>query len=741
MNLRKRRPAFGVLLCVGIANSAAAQESAPIGLLGEVVVTAQRREENLQTTPVAVTALSAEDLARRGVDDIVDLDQHVVNLSMISGQGGGSTQMQMSIRGVGQSDFILTADQSVGLYLDGVYIPRSIGAALDLVDIQRVEVLRGPQGTLFGRNTTAGAVQIIPQPPQEGLSGTAEVTAGSYERLDVKASANVPLGSDRVLSRFSVASLNQDGYGDRLFQGTDGGDKEVLAGRAHFRMNMAEDWLADLVVDGSRRRGHGGLETLVNVDPTDPNMAFYNFLLTSQGLAPVDERWITDDVHDTWSSARNRDDNDIAGASLTFTRENETLGFKSISAYRSLSAQSSYSFAPSPYPVAEQNLDLDQEQWSQEFQFSGRAADRLDWIAGLYYFHEGAEDFQNVPFFQPVVATGDGGFTRVPGGFSFDSFISQDTDSYAAFGQATYRFTDKLSGTLGARYTHEEKELFSYLQWAFVRPPGTVKESWSDVSPRVGLEYEFSPALFGYVTASRGFRSGGFNGRNTSPFPPESYDPEKVLAYELGLKLQPEGGLWRLNTAAYYYDYSDFQGLTLSSFTGITITVGNIAEVEIWGVEMELQAHPHERLALGIAGGYNSHDIKRIDPNASITIRPDTNLVNAPEWTGSAYADLTLWSGESLELLLHGSLSYKSRVEFFLPNYPDEGQSGYTLGNARLVLQPQDERWSIELFGNNLGDEEYRVFAENGTALGVAATSAIFGPPLEWGVRLRHAFK
>jgi iron complex outermembrane recepter protein len=744
--LLKSLSAGGVALAGWCAMAAAAESSqaevAAGAPLEEVTVTARKREENLQTTPIAVTAFTAASLARLGVENVTDLGEHVANLSMISGQGGGTSQSQISIRGVGQSDFILTADQSVGLYVDGVYIPRSLGAALDLIDIQRIEVLRGPQGTLFGRNTTAGAVQIISAPPEDHVAGSAEVTAGSFGRADFKGSINVPLGSERVLARFSVASLNQNGYGHRFAQDTDGADTQVLAARAQIRMMLTDATQADLVLDGSRKRGHGGLETLVSVNPNDPNLAFYNSFLTSQGLPPVDARWITSDPNDTWASERDRDDNDIRGAALTLTHDGAGATFRSITAYRQIRAASGYSFAPSPYPVAEQELNLRQHQWSQEFQLGGNALDRrLDWITGLYYFREQAADDQVVPFFQPVVASGDGNFVRVPGGFSFESFISQRTESSAVFGQGTYHLTDRLSTTFGARYTHEKKTLDSALQGAFTRPPGTVEDSWHNVSPRLGLEYEFTEGLFGYGSISRGFRSGGFNGRNTTPDPPLPYDPEKITAYEVGLKIQPAAGRWRLNTAAFYYDYSDFQGLTLTSFSGITVTVGNIADVKLWGAEFDLQTRPVDRLELTLSGGYTHQNIARVDPNASLTLRPDTRLVNAPEWTGSAAAEWTAWSGEHWALTLHGDYSFKSRVEFFLPNYPDEGQAAFGLANARVILAPHAKQWSLELFGENLTNRRYRVFAENGTALGVAATSAVYGRPREWGLRARYDFK
>lgn len=718
---------------------AAADSAAALGL-EEVVVTARKREENLQTAPVSVTAFTAAALERQGIDTLVDLGSHVANLSMISGQGGGATQTQVSIRGVGQSDFILTSDQSVGVYVDGVYFPRSMGAALDLVDIERIEVLRGPQGTLFGRNTTAGAIQVISTPPRNDFAAKAELTTGSFERLDFKGSLNLPLG-ERVSSRVSVASLNQEGYGERFFDGVDGADTDVLAARAALRAQLTDSLQADLIVDYSRKRGNGGLERLVGIDPTDPNLAFYNSFLTSQGLPPADERFITQDVHDTWAGSRNRDDNEIGGASLTLDWSGDALRFKSITAWRTLEVQSGYDFDGTPYPLAEQILNLEQEQISQELQLAGDAiGGRLQWMTGLFYFGEDAEDMQDVPFYQPVIATGGGSFVRVPGGFSFTSLISQETRSYAFYGQGTWRFTDKWSATSGLRYTDEKKTLDSSVTGAFVRPPGTVSDSWSDLSPRLGLEYRISDRTMTYVSASRGFRSGGFNGRNTSPNPPQSFDPETIWAYELGMKTETGDRRLRLNSALFYYDYSDFQGLTLDSFSGITITVGNIAKVEMYGVEFELAARPTDALQLSLAAGYTHHDIAEVAAGGQITIRPDTQLINAPEWTATAAIDYTLPAVKLGTFDLHLDYGWKSDVEFFLPNYPDEGQDAYGLLNARIGFAPTGSSWRIELFGDNLADEEYRVFAENGTPLGVPATTAAYARPREWGARFKIEF-
>lgn len=735
---RRRFVLLATAACIAPLSQAWAQQSAG---LEEVVVTALRREENLQRTPVSVTALTATALEQRGIENVADLGNRIANLSMISGQGGGSTQNQISIRGVGQSDFILTSDQSVGLYVDGVYVARSLGAALDLLDIERIEVLRGPQGTLFGRNTTAGAVQVISAPPLKQFGGSLEATTGSDDRADVKGVVNVPLLDGKLLARLSVASLQQGGYGRRLAQNSDGADHDILAARLAFRATLSDSVDADLVFDGTRRRGHGGLARLTRIDPTDPNLAFYNSTLTAQGLAPADGRWITADTSDTYAGDRNHDDNNTFGLAATLNWYLGDVTAKSITAYRRIGATSSYDFDGTPYPLSEQLLNLRQNQLSQELQLSGRSfGDRLKWIVGGFYFHENASDNQDVPFYQPVVATGGGAFRRLPGGFSFTSFIDQSTDSYAVYGQATYQLVKDLSATFGLRYTDERKELYSYLTGAFARAPGTVAQSWTDVSPRFGLDYQISDELMAYASVSRGFRSGGFNGRNTTPSPPASYDPETIWAYEVGVKSEMLNKRLRLNAAGFYYDYSDFQGLTLDSFSGITITTGNIAKVELYGAEVELQARPTDALQVYAGIGYTHQRISDVKAGAQITIRSDTRLVNAPDWTVSVGFDYTIPLQQFGTLELHGDYSFKSGVEFFLPNYPDEHQPAYDVVNARLTWRPASAPWEVQFFVNNIGDERYRLFAENGSALGIPATTAIYSRPREWGLRGKYRF-
>ena len=405
-----------------------------------------------------------------------------------------------------------------------------------------------------------------------------------------------------------------------------------------------------------------------------------------------------------------------------------------------MAVQSSYDFDGTPYPLAEQALDLDQEQLSQELQLGGDAAGgRLQWVTGLFYFREDAQDAQDIPSISRWSRPATDPSCACPAD-SRSPASSPRNAQLCGLRPGDIAFRRPWSSTVGLRYTDEEKTLDSYVTGAFVRPPGTVSDSWSDLSPRLGLEYRISDRAMTYVSASRGYRSGGFNGRNTTPNPPQSFEPETISAYEIGLKTESDDRRLRFNSAAFYYDYEDFQGLTLDSFSGITITVGNIAKVEMYGVEFDLAARPTEALQLSLAAGYTKHDIAEVAAGAQITIRPDTRLINAPEWTATAAVDYTLPMGKAGDLDLHVDYGWKSDVEFFLPNFPDEGQDAYGVLNAHVGFAPGGSNWRIEVFGDNLTSEEYRLFAENGTPLGVPATTAIYARPREWGARFKVEF-
>jgi iron complex outermembrane receptor protein len=733
----------GVCVAAPPAGAQQAEAAANRGSLEEVVVTARKREESLQDTPISITALTSSDLETRGFVRLDDLNGAAPNVGWQSSPAGGTSTANFFIRGVGQFDFISTSDQSVGLYLDGVYLPRSIGAALDVVDVERIEILRGPQGTLFGRNTIGGAVQVITKLPGDDLEGSVAATWGSRDHADVKAHINVPLG-EQAAARLSVASLNQDGYGRRLLNGLETGDVNNDAIHGQFRWRPTDAAEVLLSADASRRRGQTSPENLKSNDDANPFAGLYNALyLEPQGFPLINAaNFVTGDPRTSWAGAPNRDDYDTRGASATVRWDaNDAFEIKSITAWRSLESATAFDFDGTPYPFLDQTVDVEQRQWSQELQLSGKAFDtRLNWLVGAYYFREDVTENQLALLLAPIARTGGGlyDFAMTGLGLGYTTYLAQITDSYALYGQGTYQATDRLSFTAGLRYTLEEKELDSANTGGIVRGPVTVDDDWNAFTPKLGAEFKLDPNKLLYVSLAKGFRSGGFNGREAATLIPDSYEPEYIMAYEAGLKSDLLDRALRLNLSSYYYDYDDKQGTALKP--NATVTVGNIGKVEMYGLELEATAIPMRGLQLSLGVGYGHHEIKEVDPSGSLTLRPDTKLENAPEWTGNAALSYTVDLVSAGVLSFYVDTRYKSAHEFLVPNYPGEGQGAYTVSNARVGLTSASGAWELQAFVQNLTDESYAVFTESTVGFGFPGVLATYGRPREWGLTAKYNF-
>lgn len=511
-----------VLFGGGTPLSLSAEESAPQGnemVLDEVVVTARRIEENLQETPVSVAVLTAEDMEVRGIDNVSEIAHSTPNVGVQTAPNGGSSTANFFIRGIGQFDFISTMDPGVALYLDGVYIGRSVGAALDVVDFDQIEVLRGPQGTLFGRNTPGGAINIRTKKPEMEQSGHVEFTGGSYDRTDFKAVFNTPL-ADGVAVRLTAAKNNRNGYVKNRFLGIDTGEIDTTVLRADVLWEPNDDFSLRVTVDSQTKDGVGGPESADAFD-TGPgtNVGAYNDLvLAPQGLPLIGSNFLDASPYVSFNGEKSIDEYDIFGLGVTAEWAFDAATFRSITGYRTLESRNAYDFDGTPYPLIEQEISLDQQQFSQEFQLFGTAMDdRLKWIGGLYYFHEKNNEKQVVDFWTGVTAIGDGGFVSsgtsafptFPGIGPFVNTPEPETDSYALFAEGQWAFTDNFDVTLGARFTKEEKKYASQVSGATVRPRSKQRADWTDLSPRVVARYHIGDNMMVYGSVSKGFRSGG----------------------------------------------------------------------------------------------------------------------------------------------------------------------------------------------------------------------------------------
>lgn len=762
------------------AQNAESKDALGVASLEEILVTARRREENIQETPVAVTALSAEALFERGVVNLADIAVSTPNLRVDTGAAisGSSNTATVFIRGIGQTDFNLTIDPGVGIYLDGVYVSRSVGALLEMTDVERVEVLRGPQGTLFGKNTIGGAVSITSRTPGSDFAASGEITGGSFNRIDAKLSVTLP-----VAEGFSIlatgATINRDGNVRRLSDGQRAGNRNQLFGRLVARAEVSSDWTATLAFDITRAReatiGATALRIFeANPDPANIGVHFptvWNFAINGANCAPpnptrgsnpvcYNNQWVTGNPDTTWAGGNNRSDSDVWGLSLVLDGKLGAVDLKSITSYRDLESRFDLDTDVSPLPITNTANDYRQKQFSQEFQFFGTALDdKLKYLVGLYYLNEQGTD---VNALRTVVA-------------DFDSGGSVTNDSYAAFSQLSYAFSDQFSLTLGGRYTYETKR-FTPNQFLIAdRSPGSellllsrclvrttpiippnpactadpvvnpngnrilpfveVSQNFSEFTPSITLDYKPNDDVLAYATFSRGFKSGGFTQRI---FPPEpatpGFAPEFVNSYEVGVKAELFERRLRWNSALFYNDYKDLQIIVLEGFAP---KVRNAGEARIWGFESEAEAVLSDRIRINASLSYLNAEYTSVAA-AARPVTVNSRLVNAPEWQFSLGGTGVLYRTDTFDVSLRGDWMYSASLSKDAENTPELQQPAYDILNAALILSQADRDWTLTAGVTNLTDERFLVTGNYNP--GIGAIYGVFNRPREWYVRASFSF-
>lgn len=695
--------------------------------IDEIIVTAQKREQRLQDVPVSVTAFSAENLERSGIVNLRDIQLQTPGLTWSAGPSGGSAG-QYFVRGIGQEDWIASRDPGVGTYIDGVYLGRVTGAALDLVDIQRVEVLRGPQGTLFGKNTIGGAINIVSAKPADTFSGEASVSVGEEDSYTASLKVNVPLVEGELLSRFAVLAHTRDGWGRRLSDGRNSGDIDEK-----FGINGVLDWTP-----------RDNIEVVFRADylTQDAYADHAAAIALNQLFLPGTDQFVTDPPYfETWAGLLAPNDLDVMGTSLEINVDlGNGISVKSITSYRDMEQDVGLDFDSSPGQLLDQLIDTEQDQFSQEIQFSGNHMDgKFNWLAGLYYFQEDIEQLIRV-------------WIGFPGFVVYNPQLNiHDNKSYAGYLHGSYALTEKLELTAGFRYSWEEKEQFydhanihgpgSFLPEGTVQPtvaPSTVDEDWTSSTPKVAVNYHFTDEVMGYLSYSEGFRSGGFNGRPSNINEITPYDPEEVAVYEVGLKATLWDKRLRINAAAFYNDYTDLQlGAQVLIDGAPALTVENAGESEVSGGELELFLRPVANLDLSFGVAYLDQEFTKLDSGVT-AVTLDSRAVQTPQW------QVNLGVQYTMEFSGHGYLtsridySYKSEQTFFLGG-PLEVQKNERLTNASMTYLTEDEKWAFSLAVWNVFDEEYAIFKEDafqafGTALYLPAR------PREWSGSIKFRF-
>lgn len=746
-NQRHRLAALSALaIAANISGAAMAQDGM---VLEEMLVTAQKRTESMQETPISMQAFSGAELEARSAGDLSNIADFTPNLEFdaTSPISGSSNAAVVFIRGIGQTDFVLTSDPGVGIYLDGVYISRAMGGVLDLLDIERVEVLRGPQGTLFGKNTVGGALNVTTKKPGPDFELETAVTVGDYDRLDGMVGINVPITDDSLFLRASVATRSRDGYGDRLLTGETMGDVNSDTLRASLLWLASEDLEFTWSYDITQADEDMPTTSLLVADPDVGGLnnlsGLYNLYATIGWVdGPLyNESWLTGDEYESNGTAPVGSETDVWGTSLTGVWDLESFAIKSITAYRETDTSFGRDTDHSPITIIHTANTMELEQFSQEFNFTGTAFDdRMDWLFGLYYFNETGEDLPRISIL-PDVTDFEGGLP-LPDEFSVHGDVDIDNTSLAAFFHGTYAITEQLSTTFGLRYTDEEKKTNLDIYYPtsgapLLQNPNTTQD-FDDWTPRVGLEYIFSDDVFGYISYSEGFKSGGVVSRYNMPrVDPITFDPEEVTNYEIGVKSEWFDQRLRLNAAAFFMDYTDIQ---VTVFNGVVPETRNAAEGEIQGAEIELTGILAEGLFLTGALGYMDAEYTELDDpgTGALEVSLDHKFVNTPELTANLSLEYRFDLANIGEMSMMLDYAYRDEVANDAANTPELLADSTDLINARIALISANDHWELALFGRNLTDEVYLTSGVSTTAFGIV--EGVYGRPREYGMTVKYIY-
>lgn len=689
--------------------------------LERIEVTARKTAENLQQVPVAVTSVSASDLAEAGVSVVTEVQQFSPNTTLQTSRGTNST-LTAFIRGVGQQDPLWGYEPGVGIYIDDVYMARPQGAVLDLLDVERIEVLRGPQGTLYGKNTIGGAIKYVTKEMSGDSEFNSEVTVGSYNQLDVKLTGQLPLLDDKLYLGFGHAQLTRDGFGEFLTSALPNQDKEnynkdLTASRLTLEAHPSDSvfirlaW--DKTVDDSNAKG--GYRLLPS-------------LLTN---APV-----PDSVYDSYTSLPTDNKVELEGVSITANWQvNDEWSFKYVGASRESYSSTNIDFDNTDLDIFDVPAIYDDENTSHEIQANFYGKD-LNFVSGIYLY-EG----ESCGHFDAVLGVlGRVLFPGVATGFTREVTGCNNSTSTALYAQGSYEVNEQLSVTLGARYTNEEKQayvnngvalsnVYPNSGWlpGYTRPADTTfpqvlgsdsngdgnldtfaKADWSRFTPRVGVEYQLDKDTLFFASYSQGFKSGTFNPRaKTNEL---AADPEIVDSIEFGMKKDWNNTV-RTNVTAFVIDHKDRQYITVTpdpkDLTVLNQNLANAASSDISGIEAEVTIKATDELTLDVSLGYLDAEISQDDA----IVAPLLGLSNTPDYTLNVAANYLIDS-ELGYFVINGGYYYRDDYRLF-EDSDMLFQEGYGMLNVGVTWESTEGNWYGGLYGKNLTNEEYQVGGYN----------------------------
>lgn len=728
------------------AEPASNQTAADQSTAGDIVVTAQRRSESLQRVPLAVTAVTGDVLAKGAINDLAAMTAVVPSLNL--GQQLGAARI--TLRGIGLENVSAGAEGSIAFYVDDVFISRSIAALASFYDVQQVEVLRGPQGTLYGRNATGGAINITTRAPTEELSGYANLTIGKYNRVIAEGATSGALVPDKVLLRVAFQSQNRDGFGKNVVTGNDIDDLNSKAIRGTLLLKPTDRLTATIKADYYRQSDRSGSYHYLG----GAGFAAPGLPTTPTGVALGGA--IAPNIRDIASPQDPHNYVRFWGVQSALDYElSNAVQLKSITSFRKLSYTSRTNLDPSSLGLAPTEQFENDDQFSQEIQVSGSTTG-LNWIVGGFYFHENDAGGISVPFNNVLVGFPSPG-TLTQGYFAGGRI---KTDAYAAYGQATYEVIDRLKLTLGARYSNERKSGVDHILFDYLTPynPTTRQpvilpektKSFNSFTPRVALDFQATSNLLVYGSWSKGFKSGTYSLGAGRP----AVNPEQVDAYEAGLKSQWLDRKLRLNVAGFYYNYTDLQ---VGKVVNSVLVLENAATAKIYGLEAELTADISPRLQVNANGSwlharfsdFVSYDPSRpfgdgtgvVDPSSGL---PAFNLKGnalsqSPDFTAFASVDYKVPTSVG-DFVIRGEVSWRDRVFYSPFNVDAVSQKQNTKLNAFLNWTSNNNKVTSSAYIKNISNITTVSSSFISTGLVGFPINGYLDEPRTYGLRVGYSF-
>ncbi len=711
-----------LLICTAsiLALTAASARAQNIAL-EEITVTAERRAENLQNVPLAVTAFSDVELEQRQVRSLVDIVRDVPNL-IGHNNVGLNTATVVFLRGVGSTQSFSTVDTTVGFYVDDVYIARQNANNFTLFDVERMEVLRGPQGTLYGRNTSGGAIKVVTRKPEPEFAARFEGEYGNYDYVSLKGSLNAPL-TERLYTRINVATRSRDGYSENRTLGEDVNDRDIRAVRGALRYEGdtfdivgSVDWISD--------EANG-------IVPSD-----------IQGSA----RPVTDSLFDVLSGIDNFNDVETWGATVNAEWDLGMATLFSTTGYRQLEQDYVLDLTDQPVPIYVIDNFGEHDQFSQELRLQGDTevgGNPLQWIVGAFYMYEWNETLigDELNFQLPSGA-------RLPLGRQF-KFLENDVESIAVFGQGTWNATDALALTAGLRFTRDWKDVavtqfgangsIVYDTQTLIDIGVPIEQTFEELTPKLGIEYQVTNDVLAYASYTQGFKSGGWNSRVTNARQFYAFEPEFVTAYEAGLKAELFDRRLRLNTALFWSDVSDLILGTIDEQDGGAFATLN-ADADIYGLEVETRLQATRELQIFANLGLLDGEYKNLgaDPQGFA----DRKLPRVSDVTFKAGASWSRFFDGIGTINLGGDVSYTSEYFASASNREINKVEATTLVAAYIGYDSPDDRWSLRAGCKNCFNEEYFHSMLDFPSLGpsVGFSAAYPGDPRTWTISAQARF-